>query len=188
MSDVSAISNADVPVYTRQTTAFDGKTSGSSSLGKDEFLQLLVTQLQYQDPTAPMDDKEFIAQMAQFSSLEQMTNLNDSFTQYKAYSLLGKNVDAQVKDMTNSKMEDIQGYVESIGLENNKPFVVIDGRKVEIETISAINDTADELNAMVGILDSVNKLSAKIDTLSTKIESLATNKNDEASDVVGDVE
>jgi len=41
---------------------------------------------------------------------------------------------------------------------------------------------------MVGILDSVNKLSTKIDTLSTKIESLATTKNDEANDVVGDVE
>lgn len=51
------------------------KATGSSSLGKDEFLKILMTQLQNQDPTSPMDDKEFIAQMAQFSSLEQMGNI-----------------------------------------------------------------------------------------------------------------
>jgi flagellar basal-body rod modification protein FlgD len=46
-----------------------------SSLGKDAFLQLLVTQLQHQDPTAPQADGEFIAQLAQFSSLEQLTGI-----------------------------------------------------------------------------------------------------------------
>ncbi|MBQ0139894.1 MAG: flagellar hook assembly protein FlgD [Kurthia sp.] len=54
------------------------KTTGNSNLGKDEFLKILMTQLQNQDPTSPMDDKEFIAQMAQFSSLEQMSNMATS--------------------------------------------------------------------------------------------------------------
>lgn len=49
-----------------------------STLDKDSFMLLLVTQFKYQDPLNPMDDKEFIAQMAQFSSLEQMMNLNTS--------------------------------------------------------------------------------------------------------------
>ncbi|MET3697981.1 flagellar basal-body rod modification protein FlgD [Bacillus oleivorans] len=53
-----------------------------SSLGKDEFLQILITQLQNQDPTNPMQDREFIAQMATFSSLEQMMNLSESFDKF----------------------------------------------------------------------------------------------------------
>jgi flagellar basal-body rod modification protein FlgD len=69
-------------------------------LGKDDFLKLLITQLSHQDPTAPMQDKEFIAQMAQFSSLEQMTSMAADFarlttmlTGSEASSALGRNVE-----------------------------------------------------------------------------------------------
>lgn len=53
-------------------------STGGSDLGKEEFLQLLVTQFQYQDPLNPMEDKEFIAQLAQFSSLEQNMQMNEN--------------------------------------------------------------------------------------------------------------
>lgn len=51
--------------------------TGSTDLGQDAFLRLLTTQLQYQDPLDPMSNEEFVAQLAQFSSLEQLQSLND---------------------------------------------------------------------------------------------------------------
>lgn len=57
----------------------ENKKTQDSDLDKDAFLRLLVTQLQNQDPLNPMEDREFIAQMAQFSSLEQIRNLNKTF-------------------------------------------------------------------------------------------------------------
>ena len=56
------------------------KTTGKSELDRDAFLMLLVTQFQYQDPLNPMEDKEFIAQLAQFSALEQSMQMNESIT------------------------------------------------------------------------------------------------------------
>lgn len=89
------------------------KSTGSSSLGKDDFLKILMTQLQNQDPLNPMQDQDFISQMATFSSLEQMTNLNTSMDNFvksaaqnqfmQASSMIGKTVtylDNQGNQMT----------------------------------------------------------------------------------------
>jgi flagellar basal-body rod modification protein FlgD len=54
------------------------KGTGSNSLGQDAFLKLLVTQLTHQDPTKPMDNAEYITQLATFSQLEQLTKISDS--------------------------------------------------------------------------------------------------------------
>lgn len=68
-------------------------TSANDSLDKDAFLQLLVTQMQYQDPLDPQDNSEYVAQLAQFSSLEQMTNVYKSVDEV---SKLVSNIDTSV--------------------------------------------------------------------------------------------
>ena len=58
------------------SAAATSSVTGKNSLGQDAFLQLLVTQLEHQDPTQPQDDSQFIAQLAQFTSVEQLTEIN----------------------------------------------------------------------------------------------------------------
>ena len=68
--------NAGIATSTQLSQA--ARESKGDTLGKADFLLLLVTQFKYQDPLDPMDDKEFVAQLSQFSSLEQLMNLNES--------------------------------------------------------------------------------------------------------------
>ena len=71
-------------------------TRNTGELGKNDFLQLLITQVQHQDPLDPQSDTDFIAQMAQFSALEQMQNLNNAFSMTKGFGMIGKYVVGQI--------------------------------------------------------------------------------------------
>ncbi len=112
----------------------------TGELGKDDFLNLLVTQLRYQDPLNPTDDKEFIGQMAQFSALEQMQNLNTSFSATKAYSLIGKSILANVADPTTKEITQVSGDVSSVSVSGGKYYVVVRGIEVAVDDVVEVTE------------------------------------------------
>ncbi|HBE03387.1 MAG: hypothetical protein A2096_03605 [Spirochaetes bacterium GWF1_41_5] len=112
----------------------------NEAMGKDQFLKLLVTQLSHQNPLEPMDNKEFIAQMAQFSSLEQMSQLNKSmdslltgFEAMKSDSYLGKNVEYQDESGTMAR-----GKAESVHFEEKSVKVMVNGNSIPAEKIKSV--------------------------------------------------
>jgi flagellar basal-body rod modification protein FlgD len=107
-------------------------------MGKDEFLKILVTQLQYQDPLNPVDDTEFIAQMAQFSALEQMQNLNTTFTMSQALSLIGKDVIAKIGGSETGEIQYITGTVESVYSGGGTPYLRIGEYYVHLDAVDEV--------------------------------------------------
>ncbi len=134
-SERTAVDNA-VNTYNK-TLVHEGRKT-SNELGKDDFLKLLITQLSNQDPTSPMEDTQFISQMAQFSSLEQMTNMSTAFEKMASFinaseaaSTLGKTV--QITAGGNQ----FEGVVEQATRGEN-PQILVNGNYYTMDKISAI--------------------------------------------------
>lgn len=108
----------------------------SQDLDRQAFLNLLITQLRYQDPLNPMDDRDFIAQMAQFSALEQMMNLNATFERTQAFGMIGQLVDATFPcPVTGDRIEIESGLVTSVKRHGQSVFLVVtnaDGNTVDV--------------------------------------------------------
>ncbi len=109
-----------------------------NELGKDEFLQLLVTQLRYQDPMSPMENEDFIAQMAQFSALEQSQNMSGNLAQVQALGMLGKWVSA-----TTNEGEPVEGVVTGVKMEKEGPKVTIGDILVNASDVTEVRGGAE---------------------------------------------
>jgi flagellar basal-body rod modification protein FlgD len=117
-------------------------SAGKSTLGADDFMKLLTTQLTSQDPMDPMKDTEFISQMASFTSLEQMRTLSDSFSSFAsdqakaaAPSYIGRQV--TVTD-TASKTGTTTGTVTGIEVKDGTPSLLIGGKSYSVSNITKI--------------------------------------------------
>jgi len=135
----------------------------NSALGKSDFLELLVTKLKFQDPLKPMTDESFIADLAQFSSLEQMTNLNSGFLDQvgalqslnenllglmimqntsQAASLIGKTVVVSynaIDPVSGGQIEQtIEGAVDVVRFVDGQPRIVVNGNEYSLASVKEI--------------------------------------------------
>lgn len=142
-----------------QSSQANKRSTPGTEMGKDQFLQLLVTQLQNQDPLNPMEDKDFMAQMAQFSSLEQMMNMTksiDTLVQSQLVSpviqyshMIGKYVSYDIKDdKTGAVTESKNGKVVAVSQKDGWAILELDnGEKVYADAITSASDKENAGNS-----------------------------------------
>lgn len=114
-----------------------------ATLDKDDFLRLLVAQLANQNPTNPMEDREFIAQMAQFSSLEQMYNLNTQLLLLRESPVQQAHMIGKRVTWTNDSNEHRSGIVSAILNKSGLTYAEVDGEHVLLTDITRIEESND---------------------------------------------
>lgn len=134
MSETSPITNSP------STTAW---AEGSArvpvqTLGQEDFLKLLVTQMSQQDPMNPQKDTEFIAQMAQFSSLEQSKTMMQDMASLRASSLIGSTVTVSDKDSATGMAT---GIVTSVVMDKGVPKLFVNGSRYDLTDLRRIDPT-----------------------------------------------
>lgn len=130
----------DTSASNMSLSSSNNSTEAGGALDKDAFLQLLVAQMQYQDPLEPTDNTQYISQLATFSSLEEMQNLNTSMTEGNAYNLVGKHVFVKVTSSTTGETFYDHGMVEYIMRENGKVYVSVNDSLYNIEDLDTVAD------------------------------------------------
>ena len=111
-----------------------------TQLGKNDFLNLLAAQMQYQNPLEPMSDTDFIAQMAQFSALEQMEAMSSAMIAMQAYNMVGKLVSAANVLCDDGLTRNIDGYVEFVVQREGGYFAKVGEYLIPVSKISDVYD------------------------------------------------
>ena len=154
------------------------ESKNSAAAQKDQFLQLLVAQMKYQDPMQPTSNTEYISQYATFSSLEQMQNMSATLTMSRANEMAGKSVVIHHKETGTSATQEIEGIVDYVTFENNKAKVYVNGSAYSVDEVYAVMDDTYTKKAELAesFKKSVNELPKLVDLKQSdaaKIENLA---------------
>lgn len=130
--------------------------NSKATLDKNSFMKLLIEQMSNQDPLSPTTDTEFIAQLAQFSMLEQMQSMNETSSMQQVYALVGKDVTIAATD-SDGKDVAITGKVDSAFWQNGTGYVLVGGATYpasDVLTVNADKDAASssKLTGQAGLL------------------------------------
>jgi flagellar basal-body rod modification protein FlgD len=130
------------PNYAKNNVIAAANKPKDNTLGKDDFLKILIAQLQNQDPTQPLQDKEFIAQMAQFSSVEQLKSMADEMKMLRqslglAPGLIGKNVSWDTKDALGRNVTK-SGVVDALTFKEGKQYAKVEGDEISLDKLTKV--------------------------------------------------
>lgn len=114
-------------------------TVGKGTLGKDAFLNLLVAQMKYQDPLNPSSDTEWISQMATFSSLEEMQNMNTTLGNTQALNLVGASVIMKTT-LSTGETTLVGGTVDYVVMQSGKAYLAINDGLYSIDDLDTVAD------------------------------------------------
>lgn len=175
MSVPAIVEEGKITNATAITSKATEKSSGS--LNKDDFLQLLVAQMKYQDPLQPTSNTEYIAQYATFSQVEQMQNMSQSMDLNRASGLVGKTV--QVTFTSDSGRETtVMGKVDYVKYENGKALVSIDESLYSLDDVTYICD--EEYLTAYGLAENLVRKLAELPSL----DDLTVNHKDKVTEVL----
>lgn len=144
------------------TATPDSFTNPSSILNQTDFLQLLVAQIQYQDPLNPQSDTEMAAQMAQFATLQQATQSTGSLAMMQANSLIGSTVTVQI-DANNSAT----GVVTGVDLSSGTPEITINGANYNLSQVTSVTPTTVSATSSAASAATTNSGSANTASATT---------------------
>lgn len=140
MAIVKPVVNGEIQDSLSSNSLGNKTNKPGGALGKDAFLQLLVTQMKYQDPLSPMENTEYISQLATFSQLEELQNMGESMNISKALSLTGQLVMMKVTNAVTGETGFVTGYVDYITIENGKAYLNIKGQDYSIDDLYNVVD------------------------------------------------
>ena len=139
------------------------ETKGGGKIDSESFLQLLVAEMQNQDPLQPTSNTEWVSQYAQFTQTSSVQEIADAMGGVQANSLVGKNVIMKVTDAVGNTNY-IDGMVERVGYEGNKAFLYIDGNPYSIDDLDTI--ISEEYMAADKKISNIHELMNKLPAVS----------------------
>lgn len=120
----------------------NSSSTGGYTVDTETFFKLLVAQMQYQDPLEPQDNSEFLAELAQMTTQEQMQSMNGTLNVSKALSMVGKAVYAEALDSDTGITNYYEGVVDSVVMKDGTAYVVVDGNAIPIDKVLAVGDAS----------------------------------------------
>lgn len=138
--------------YTKDTN-LDTDKKGNDSLDKDAFLKILVAEMQYQDPLEPSSNTEWVSQMAAFSQIEGLQDVNSTINEQKAADLVGKRVIIAASDDVNGEVNYVTGIVQSTEKKDDGIYLSVEDNLYLLDKLYAVVDE----DYYKQIMDEINK-------------------------------